>query len=204
MNSLNYFDDLLKEHLRQPFRAAFAYGSGVFRQENNYYGHTETTAKVSSKMVDFLVIIGDEDADSWHRRNMQLNPNDYPLLGRLALKHTNLFTDSVYFVPNVRVRDRSIKYGVIRESAFIRDLFTWDQLYVAGRLHKPTLKLSVKESDNCSESTLNSAIEYNLDSAMRAALLCNPFPSDFRTILKTIVGLSYTGDPRKLLTESPH
>ena len=42
----------------------------------------------------------------------------------------------VYFNTNVSMDDRLIKYGVIDSSSFMKDLLTWESLYIAGRFHK--------------------------------------------------------------------
>ena len=185
--------DLLREHLKTPFIGAFAYGSGVFAQG-------KPLLDTSKKMIDYLVVVRDNELVSWHRDNYQINPRDYPIIGRLALEKTNIFNDAVYYVPDVTVRSSRIKYGVVGWDVLRQDLYNWNSLFLAGRLHKPTI-MDMCESDGI----INSAMESNLNSALRVALLqlSNRNDFDFNDVLYKIVGISYTNDPRLLLAESP-
>lgn len=191
--------DLLREHLKTPFIGAFAYGSGVFAQ-----GKPLLDTSSNSKMIDYLVVVRDNELFSWHRDNYRINPRDYPIIGRITLEKTNLFNDAVYYVPDVIVRTHSsgkrIKYGVVGWDVLRQDLYNWNSLFLAGRLHKPTI------TDMCeSDGIINSAMESNLNSALGVALLqlSNRNDFDFNDVLYKIVGISYTNDPRLLLAESP-
>ena len=62
---------------------------------------------------------------------------------------------------------QEIKYGVVSTSALIRDLWTWDNLFMAGRLQKPVLVVA-------NDSIFDDALTTNLDSALAAALLLLP------------------------------
>ena len=62
---------------------------------------------------------------------------------------------------------QAIKYGVVSTSALLRDLWTWDSFYVAGRLHKPVLFLA-RDAD------IDMAAAANVDAALAAALLLLP------------------------------
>ena len=62
---------------------------------------------------------------------------------------------------------QDIKYGVISMSALLRDLWTWDSLFMAGRLHKPVHVLA-------DDPLLDKAMRANSDSALAAALLLLP------------------------------
>ncbi len=111
---------------------------------------------------------------------------------------------------------QEIKYGVISTSALLRDLWTWENLFIAGRLHKPVLILT-------EDAVITDAVRANLDSALAAALLLLPerFSSQvcaFRermcsvsqictlsisdiilkvqALMESVCGLSYTGDIR--------
>lgn len=181
--------ELLKSHLRTPFITAFAYGSGVFRQ----------SCGTAGKMIDYLVVV--DEVRDWHAENSKINPPDYTVLGRVALK--TVPDDSVvYYVPDVQVNGKRIKYGVVGWDTLMRDLYTWDFMFLAGRLHKPTL---VDEDGMCllRRNELYRAMERNFDSALNAALLLTPNPTDFKSTLRSLVSLSYTRDPRLLLAESP-
>ena len=45
---------------------AFAYGSGVFKQEGNVS---------KNNMTDFILVV--ENSEQWHAKNLELNPKDY-------------------------------------------------------------------------------------------------------------------------------
>ena len=45
---------------------AFAYGSGVFKQEGNVS---------KNNMTDFMLVV--EDSENWHSKNLEMNPKDY-------------------------------------------------------------------------------------------------------------------------------
>jgi len=65
---------------------------------------------------------------------------------------------------------RVIKYGVVQTDHLVADLLDWEQLYLAGRLHKPCR--FVVQARNRHE--LNEALALNLKSACHAALLLLP------------------------------
>ena len=86
----------------------FAYGSGVFQQENS---------DMSKNMTDF--IIGVSDSESWHRENLARHPGHYSGLARLAgpgrvSSLQEEFGAGFYFNTLVPWGDKGmIKYGVI-------------------------------------------------------------------------------------------
>lgn len=190
------FIELLCSHIKTPFVTAFAYGSGVFKQQGQ-------ANIIGNKMLDYLVVVEDEKLREWHESNYKANPGNYPFLGRLAASRSRLFVEAVYYVPNVTISgDKKIKYGVLGWETLIRDLFTWDTLFLAGRLQKPTIRSDIEGDDK--RFVLHCAMEYNFDSVLRASLLLNPlYSNDFKRILQGIVSLSYTNDPRLILAESP-
>ena len=49
-----------------------------------------------------------------------------------------------------RAIQRQIKYGVISTDDLIRDLISWDYLYLAGRMHKPIALIDVSSGSCCS------------------------------------------------------
>ena len=209
MNNCNFIE-LLRSHIKTPFITAFAYGSGVFKQ-GQVHGAVANVNHKNNKMIDYLVVVRDEELSTWHENNFLHNPNDYPVLGKLAAIRSNLFKNSIYYVPNVQISNgRAIKYGVVGWDVLIRDLFTWDYLFLAGRLQKPTKRSSIIKNNACMDDydllnlkdTIDCALEYNLDSALRTALLLDPIP-DFIAIVSKIVSLSYTNDPRLWFAESP-
>lgn len=157
-------------------------------------------------MIDYLVVIDDSEGrmPRWHSHNCKENPSDYSFLGKFMTTRMNIFSDrSVYYVPDVRMKDdKRIKYGVLGWNQLIGDLFTWDSLFLAGRLHKPTVRLEGSSFNEEYSRPLSIAMEFNYDSALRTALLLTA-RHDFRSVLETIVGISYLGDPRLLLAENP-
>ena len=88
----------------------FAYGSGVFQQDNH--------SDLSQNMTDF--IIGVEDSESWHRQNLHLHPSHYSCLARLGGSERvaawqDQYGARLYFNTLVPWSDKgSIKYGVIQ------------------------------------------------------------------------------------------
>jgi translocator assembly and maintenance protein 41 len=89
-----------------------------------------------------------------------------------------------------------MKYGVISKRILLDDLTTWNNLYVAGRLHKPVQYLK------CS-SEVEAAIDANKRLAFSVTL--SLLPAVFREIdlyLK-LASLSYIGDPRMIVGENP-
>jgi mitochondrial translocator assembly and maintenance protein 41 len=213
---------VLRSHLNEsPFLAAFAYGSGVFKQAGGGGGESV------NKMIDYLVIIDDTSTSDdtgasndtsksnalsqWHLKNSLSNPTDYSLLAKFMTIRTKAFTNrSVYYVPDVLVSTganaRRIKYGVLGWSQLIGDLYTWESLFLAGRLHKPTIRFDCTNSEFAKRS-LSQAMDFNLNAAIHAALLLTPpqsQPINFPTLLETIVRISYLGDPRLVLAENPH
>ena len=57
---------------------AFAYGSGVFKQEGNIS---------RGNMVDFVLVV--EDSENWHAQNLIMNPKDYSGLMSMLGSVTN-------------------------------------------------------------------------------------------------------------------
>lgn len=61
-----------------------------------------------------------------------------------------------------------VKYGVVSLKRLHQDLLHWDDLYVAGRLHKPVIHI-LRGNLEVAQS-----ISTNLDAALRLALLLLP------------------------------
>ncbi|MBT3720057.1 hypothetical protein HN789_07870 [archaeon] len=176
------------EHYDPQF--AMAYGSGAFPQE----GYT------GKKQIDF--IFGVENPREWHLQNFENNPNDYPLLGRLALKNQKFFNlvqnsgAGIWYIPFVPFEDQNIKYGVMSIDRLEQDLENWETLYAAGRLHKPVNKLR-------SNKTINQLIEQNEKAALNVAILMLPEQFTPEQLYMTITGISYIGDSRMAIGENP-
>ena len=62
---------------------------------------------------------------------------------------------------------QAIKYGVLSTSALVRDLWMWNDFYIAGRLHKPVLFLA-------RDAVIDRAVTANLEAALASALLLLP------------------------------
>jgi translocator assembly and maintenance protein 41 len=83
-----------------------------------------------------------------------------------------------------------VKYGVIQHSTLINDLNDWQQLYVAGRLHKP---VAILESDSAALD-LQDALQRNLSTALSIALISMPLTFDDVSLFKRISQISYSGN----------
>lgn len=73
-----------------------------------------------------------------------------------------------------------IKYGVIGVDDLVHDLWTWDNLLVAGRLHKPVRHI-VKDP------VVMEAVAANLQASLAASLLL--LPKIFSTKVKYGISL---------------
>lgn len=196
------FGELLQRRLKAPILGAFAYGSGVFPQ------HKMQRDAQTDCMIDYLVVVEDERLPMWHAQNARDNPQDYTRVSRwLTRPAASVFRDAVFFVADVNAPTKErLKYGVVGWDALRRDLWTWERLFLAGRLHKPTIPLLFSpDSASFWRECVQPALQYNFEAAVRVALLLNPAGErDLETLLQTLVGLSYCGDPRTGIAESPH
>ncbi|XRB17579.1 mitochondrial translocator assembly and maintenance protein 41 [Pseudoscourfieldia marina] len=194
---------------------AFAYGSAVFPQGSSHQSSATSSSKVSDSlassspspsdalMTDFLVITPN-DARAWHAANLKRNPGHYAGLCRLLgapfvdFLASEVGTTSVHFNTMVPVNHQStfVKYGAVPMSAFVEDCLTWRHMYAAGRLQKPVKRVHQDDTSPNSVSAINTAIDFNRDAALAAALLQLPRTFTTHELLQTIVGLSYSGDVR--------
>lgn len=171
----------------------FAYGSGAFKQINN---------QSNNNMVDLIFVV--HNVNQWHAENLKLNPKHYaqPLrfLGHRAIANVQeKWGAKVYYNTLVKMAGGyTIKYGIISEVSLIEDLLDWNDLYLAGRLHKP-VKVLVEPNEH---SQLPTALVQNLHSAVHAALLLLPQHFTETDFYKTIAGLSYNGDFRMTFGEN--
>ncbi|KAH9534314.1 hypothetical protein CY35_18G101500 [Sphagnum magellanicum] len=132
-------------------------------------------------------------------QNIQLHPNHYS--SWLAYFGGDFVTSvaenvgvGVHFNAFVPWHNKTIKYGVIGTETLLRDVSTWQRLYISGRLQKPVRYLV----DHIRLKELN---ESNLQSALCAALLLLPSEFSEEDLYATICGLSYTGDVRMFFAE---
>ena len=130
---------------------AFGYGSGVFSQGHN------------PGMLDMILVV--QDAQVFHWENQAKNPSHYATWirsvdpqGYVAAGLQRCFLGGrdgkVFF--HVIEDPIPLKYGVIQYEDFIQDLTQWKSLYIAGRLHKPTLSIPLAATTTTtSKSTKN-------------------------------------------------
>ncbi|XP_039260587.2 phosphatidate cytidylyltransferase, mitochondrial-like [Styela clava] len=167
---------------------AFAYGSGVFAQK----GHKNPTAN----MLDFIFAV--QDPLKWHSENLSLNQNHYSLLmqklgaERIAQLQEN-YGANIFYNTLIICEGRIIKYGIISNEKLESDLLNWDNLYVAGRLHKPVNIIRHRFENN---PKLMLAMRRNYHSALYASFLMLPEVFSEWQLYHTIAGLSYLGDFR--------
>lgn len=191
-----------------PIVYCFAYGSGVFPQEDNSRSITEAefravhpkppealvkAQKGSPKMIDF--IFGVSHTQHWHSINMKQHRNHYSGIASLGSGFVSRVQDwgaGVYFNPYIEMNGMLIKYGVTSIDNLVNDLSTWDNLYLAGRLQKPVKILR-------DHPQVRLANQHNLIAAVRTALLLLPPDFTETELYSTIAGLSYLGDPRMVL-----
>lgn len=190
-SSDDFFENVLTEF--PPTRAAFAYGSAVFDQR----GYTDADRRAA--MID-LVLVVDDDAEEWHRANLAVHSPHYSFamraLGASAIVSAQQAGAGIYYNTGVQVAGRTVKYGVITESALADDLQHWTSLYISGRMHKPVQMLQP------ASPWLQRHINVNLRSALAAALLLLPEQFDENSLFETLCNLSYAGDVRMGVGES--
>ena len=182
-----------------PIVHCFGYGSGVFTQQQAGTTASSLNDAGNNMMIDLILVV--EDALSFHRQNLKRNSHHYAAWNRSASfcswLQTN-FPAKVFFHPNVDVRGTNIKYGVVTKRHLLADLREWNYLYLAGRLHKPTLPIGLQDQD-----ILASQATENLPGALAVSLLLlsqeattTPQEVDMLSVYEQIARLSYDGDPR--------
>jgi translocator assembly and maintenance protein 41 len=220
---------------------AFGYGSGVLKQQSS--GLKDSDSKPA--MVDIILAVN--DPYSWHQRNLQCHPQHYSGFARKGgprfVNWMQKLGARLYFHPFVNVEasiendvndatkhqtiQREIKYGVVSTDDLIEDLMCWKYLYLAGRMHKPTveidLKTLMKNETNLLQidrkAEIADAQHQNLLAAVSASILLHGGGEQEDSLLithlyNTIAGISYAGDIRmqtgaedpnkvKKLVESP-
>jgi len=181
---------------------AFGYGSGVLSQGSS----SSIIEKDDSKMIDMIVVV--RDSYKFHKANLELNRNHYsvPWLvsdaasfatwwQRHSVDSFLLRNPKVYF----NVTDH-IKYGVVQVEDLMQDLVDWKYLYLAGRMHKPTVTLVDRQYDDEASSIAQQQEQHNLPAALSASLLLlSPEGHDHipaTSIYTQIASLSYVGDFR--------
>ncbi len=218
--------DILSTFPQDHVEYSFGYGSGVFSQT------LHSDKQRHEGILDVIFVVN--DTSRFHQANMGVHPHHYASwLGSGAGYGPRLATNVQRHVPwgdgrvlfHVVDDPVPMKYGVVDREDLIRDLTQWESLYLAGRMHKPTLPILGPAGaspllDEDGGPSLWRAQERNLRAATAAALLLSagsgsaagtggprttattiPWPELFRQI----AGLSYTGDFRMQVGgEDPH
>lgn len=170
---------------------SFGYGSGVFEQSDNK----------QKPLVDLIVAV--KDTNAFHSVNVQQNPSHYwiPRSTWASWIQKNSLWGS--HDPGVGFQvTPHCKYGVVHWKDLLDDLQEWKYLYLAGRLHKPTVTLPF---DSHEGSKIHKALqEQNLPGAVAAALLLSDEIQGSENLYETIASLSYAGDFRMAVAENPH
>ena len=198
---------------------AFGYGSGVLKQQSS-----------SAGMVDIILAV--DDTYEWHKQNLETHPHHYSgfaTVGGASFVHwmQNLGA-RLYFHPFVDVDinvtsddgidgtnkhtttiQREIKYGVVSTDDLIEDLTCWKYLYLAGRMHKPTVEIdighekqSIQEQEENRKDEIAEAQRQNLLAAVSASILLHGGEENSNMTMpilqmyNTIAGISYAGDIR--------
>jgi mitochondrial translocator assembly and maintenance protein 41 len=225
---------------------AFGYGSGVFSQQlvttrsidnNNPFSkeddpRTKAPPPSPGGMLDLILVV--RNAQTFHHMNMQQHPHHYAtwlrMLGGASTaswmqRHFPLSDAKVLFhvVQETDDNDNNnkgvlppMKYGIVQWDDLQKDLTQWSYLYLAGRLHKPTLPIVVPPPDEFVEAQsinlqaavsaalllLQSSTEQNSDDSLPTRELLssnnntNSFLLPWSTLFGQIASLSYTGDFR--------
>jgi translocator assembly and maintenance protein 41 len=179
----------------------FGYGSGVFSQNLTDDAKGD---EGGGGMLDLILVV--QDANNFHKSNMQLNPHHYASWLRWSgasmassMQRKFLLADAkvLFHVVDDPVR---MKYGVVQLDDLLKDLTQWEHLYLAGRLHKPTLPI-IPPPDEFFQGQ-----QLNLKAAVAAALLLisgdqtatnnKECQVSWSTFYSRIASLSYTGDFR--------
>lgn len=176
------------------FAFCFAYGSGVKKQS----GYTEAALKET--LIDLIFCV--DDPLQWHTQNIAMNPSHYSFMRFLGPSAVSSFQTNygakIYCNTLVPIDSNcTIKYGVIAVNDLCNDLSHWTDLYVAGRLHKPVTALVEPNANH-----IQTAIENNLKSAIRVALVLLPDEFSYYDFFYEIAQMSYKGDFRMVFGEN--
>ncbi len=170
---------------------AYGYGSGVFKQSTHYTDYIPQT--------DIIFIT--DDMRLWHKKNMELNSTDYSILGKIHFNGKNITRlkgkNNITYLSNIYENGCFFKYGVIEIEDYLNGLNTWNNIFVAGRFHKPVLEV-------ISNDKIREAIAYNRKCAlMIACLFCDQI-TEIYEIYRRLCSLSYCGDARMIFAENPN
>jgi len=169
-----------------PVQHAFAYGSGIFKQPG-----AAALQEGAACQLDLMLAV--DFPRRWHEANLRQNPKHYRGATAWGAGATVAVADGVgvgvHFNTHVPFNGALVKYGVVRTERLVKDLSTWEELYVAGRMQKPVLTL-------VEDPRVRDAQESNKASALAAAMLLLPKRFSETDLFRMICGLSYAGDVR--------
>ena len=189
-------DEIVSQFPKNHLVHCFGYGSGVFSQSlaNN---------KHAAGMLDLILVV--DDTIEFHRANLERFPHHYApwlryggpsLIARLQRQGFPFLSDAhvLFHVSDPDENLPKMKYGVVDKRDLETDLTQWESLYLAGRLHKPTLPI-ISNDDSILQAQAK-----NLNAATAAALLLSQEQDSnslsWLSLYRQIAGLSYTGDFR--------
>ncbi len=176
---------------RPPAIGSFGYGSAVFKQESY-------TSK-DHPQIDVIFIV--EDLKKWHQLNMQENPHDYSLLGKIHINRSSCTKlkgpNKITYYSQIKEGPNMFKYGVIEITDFLSSLDTWSNFFIAGRFQKPILEIKTTEK-------IEDSIHHNRESAILvASLFCDEITTK-KDLFISLCGLSYLGTLRMSIAENPN
>lgn len=176
---------------RPKVKAAYGYGSGVFKQT----GYTEK----DKPQIDLILVV--RDLKQWHLENMRKNPHDYSFMGKLYYKYASINSlkgkTGITYLSNIEENGSVYKFGTIEEKDLLKYLNTWESFYIPGRFQKRILPII--ESEKISDMN-----QKNRENVLLTALLTLPdSKNNLIDVYTQICGLSYLGDTRMKFAENP-
>lgn len=188
MTKKEILEDFMLE--RPTVLGAYGYGSAIFKQKD-YNG--------KKPQYDMILIV--DDLKKWHLRNMINNRTDYSFIGKVYLTNASIERikglNKIIYFSNIKKGNELFKYGVIEKDDFLEDLISWENVFLAGRFHKPTLEIK-------GEADINNAILKNRESAFIVSCILSESETTLRDLYIKLCGLSYLGDMRMAFAENPN
>jgi hypothetical protein len=100
---------------------------------------------VRGGLLEIILVV--TDAENFHRNNLQIHPHHHATWLRPGGASTASWMQRNFFLLDTKVLFHVVddqvpmKYGVVQQDDLFQDLTEWEYLYLAGRLHKPTLPI---------------------------------------------------------------